>query len=289
MRKFKYLNKDKTPKSKMAYGVKDVADKYVFQRSSLDISYLVCDTVEEFYAYYSAKDPSSRTHFEVINDSFSPQKLKIDIDGRIGDNDMAYVLKVMRRLFRRLTMHKPELLVYDISTSHHIVVANIAFPTAGCCEMLANVVREKVAKRYPTASSLIDVGVYKSVQMFRVEGSTKYGQRRWKYLDGTRKLSPIETFKKGLISYVDDCHLIGIDTVVDVASDVGVYELADREPEGKVANGRRQIPKEFVVRETTGKLTILDRISPSFCTICQRVHDKDGAYLVGERFFCRRY
>ncbi|KAI1286550.1 hypothetical protein EDD11_000265 [Mortierella claussenii] len=103
MRKYKFLNKENANKRDVAYNAKGIADKYVFQRSSIDINYLVCDTIEEFYAYYSTRNPSSRMHFEVIDDSFSPQKLKIDIDGRIGDNEMAYVLKEdIRRLVRSL-------------------------------------------------------------------------------------------------------------------------------------------------------------------------------------------
>lgn len=287
MRKYKFLNKEFANKRDVAYHAKGIADKYVFQRSSIDINYLVCDTIEEFYAYYSTRNPLSRMHFEVINDSFSPQKLKIDIDGRIGDDEMAYVLKVMRRLFRRLTkLCKPELMVYDISTSHHVIVANVCFPTAACCEMLANVVCEKVAKRYPLAASLIDVGVYKRVQMFRVEGSTKYGQRRWKYLDGEKELSPLETFKKGIVSYVEDCHFVDADKVLDVVLESGTYQPMENKPKSR--GTIRSIPKEFVVRKVVDNLIVLDRIAPSYCNICKRVHDNDGAYLANGKFFCRR-
>lgn len=290
MRKYKYFNNDEVRKGDVACNAKDIANKYVFQRSSLDICYLVCDTVEEFYAYYSAKDPSSRMHFEVINDSFTSQKLKIDIDGRIGDDEMGYVLRVLRKLFRRLTKAcKAEMLVYDISTSHHIIVTNICFPTAYCCEMIANTVREKVSKRHPTTASLIDIGVYKKVQMFRVEGSTKYAQRRWKYLAGTKGLSPLETFKKGIISFVDNCHQVDADKVVDVVLDVGVYHLADSGPRTKVGATNRMIPKEYAVRKIMGSLTILDRVAPSYCSICKRTHERDGAYIVGGKLFCRRF
>ena len=97
MRRYKYLNNDDACKRDVAYRSKGIATKYVFQRSSLDICYFVCDTIDEFYAHYSAKSPSSRTYFEVINEEFTPQKFKLDIDGRIASDEMEYLLKVVRR------------------------------------------------------------------------------------------------------------------------------------------------------------------------------------------------
>ena len=288
MRKYKYLNNDNASKRDVAYNVKGIANKYVFQLSSLDIYYLVCDTVDEFYAYYSAKRPCSRMYNEVINDEFSPQKFKLDIDGRIGVGEMEYVLKVMRRIFRKLTkMCKPDILVYDISTSHHIVVANLSFSVASC-EMLANAISEKVSKRYPIVASLIDTAVYKKVQMFRIEGSTKYAQRRWKYIANTKELSSLEVFKKGVISYVDECHHIDNDRVVDVMLDIGINQPTEHKSGKRYGMGRNNIPKEFVVRKTINALVVLDRITPSYCDICKRVHESEGAYIVGQRFYCRR-
>jgi len=288
MRKYKYLNNDDAPKQDVAYNVKGIASKYVFQRSSLDIYYLVCDTVDEFFAHYSAKRPCSRMHNEVINDEHSPQKFKLDVDGRIGTDEMEYVLKTVRRIFRKLTkMCKPEILVYDISTSHHIVVANFSF-SANSCEMLANAISEKVSKRYPVVASLIDIAVYKKVQMFRVEGSTKYAQRRWKYVTGCKELSSLEVFKKGIISYVDDCYHVDHDRVVDVMLDIGIYRPTEHESDKKGSCNKNIIPKEFIVRKTIGNLIVLDRISPSFCDVCKRTHDNENAYIVGRRFFCRR-
>ena len=287
MRKYKYLNNDDAYRRDVAYRSKGIANKYVFQQSSLDIYYLVCDTVDEFFKYYSAKRPCSRMYFEVINDEFSPQKFKLDIDGYIGTTEMKYVLKIIRKILRKLVKEKPEILVYDISTSHHIVVANLSF-SATSCEMLANAVCEKVSKRYPTVASLIDTVVYKKLQMFRVEGSTKYAQHRWKYLANTKELSSLEDFKKGIISYVDECYHVEEEKVVDVMLDIGTYYPAGRDPERKKSSNRGVIPREFVVRKTMGNLIVLDRIFPSFCNICKRVHDNDGAYIVGQRFFCRR-
>lgn len=288
MRKYKYLNNDNAPKRDVAYNLRGIANKYIFQQSSMDISYLVCDTVDEFYTYYSKKQPSSRMHFEVINDEFSAQKFKLDIDGRIGDDKMEYLVKVIRRIFRRLTKaHKPDIIVYDISTSHHVVVTNFCF-SAISCEMLANAVHEKMCKRYPIEASLIDTVVYKRLQMFRVEGSTKYAQRRWKYVAGTKELSPLDVFKQGLISYVDECYHIDGDKVVDVMLELGIYHPSQYGEKKKCSN-ITNIPREFIIRKVIGNLIVLDRIASSYCNMCKRVHDGDGAYMVGRKFFCRRF
>jgi hypothetical protein len=285
MRKYKYLNNHNAHKRDVAYEEDDIKTKYVFQQSSLDIRYLVCDTVDEFYAYYSRKGPCSRMFNEVINDNFSLQKFKLDIDGRIGDTEMQYVLKTIRKILRRLTKRRPEMLVYDISTSHHVVVDGLCF-SSGSCEMLANAVSEKLSRKYPMVSSLIDTCVYKKVQMFRIEGSTKYGQRRWKRLNGG-ELSALETFKKGVISYVDECLCIDSDDVVDVMLDIGVYRPTEHVHK-KDNVSTPSIPKEFVVRKKMDDLVVLDRIAPSFCDVCQRVHESENAYMVGRMFFCRR-
>jgi hypothetical protein len=287
MRKYKYLNNEEAPKRDVAYNAKGIATKYIFQRSGMDIYYLACDTIEEFFAHYSAKSPSSRMHFEVINDDFTAQKFKLDVDGRIGDEEMRYLLKVVRKLFRKLTSCKPEVIVYDISTSHHIVVCNISF-SATSCEMLANAICAKMARKYPVVASLIDTVVYKKLQMFRVEGSTKYAQRRWKYIAGSKELSQLDIFKKGIISFVDDCYHVEEEKVVDVMLEIGAYRPADYYEHKKRVIGSRAIPKEFVVRKTMDNLIVLDRIAPSYCEFCKRVHENDGAYIVGQRFFCRR-
>lgn len=286
MRKYKYLNNDNAHPRDVAYKAKDVVGKYIFQRSSLDIFYLVCDTVEEFYRHYSRKEPHSRMYNEVINGT---QKFKLDIDGRIDTNAMEYVLRTIRKLFRKLTKKcKPEILVYNISTSHHIIVANICFPSAMCCEMLATAISEKVSKKFPTAASLMDIGVYKQIQMFRVEGSTKYKQRRWKYLEDTTELSSLETFKKGIVTFVDDCYFIDAERVIDTMLDMGIYKPDTSRERKMVKESEKRIPKEFTIRKTLKNLTVLDRIASSLCPICKRVHDRENAYMVGGKLFCFR-
>lgn len=282
MRRYKYLNKEDVHNSEVAYHSKNIADKYVFQRSSLDISYLVCDTIEEFYKYYSDKRPCSRMYNEVINDNWRKQKFKLDIDGRIGSMEMEHVLRTIRKIFRKLTKIRPDILVYDISTSYHIIVTNICFPSSMCCEMVANAIAEKLS----TVSSLIDLGVYKKLQMFRIEGSTKYKQRRWKYVDGSKELSDLDIFKKGIITYTNDCHVIDEDRVVDIMLDMHIYAP---ETQHKVpVSNRMYIPKEFTIRKTINGLIVLDRIQPSFCEVCKRIHDNENAYMVGRKLHCRR-
>lgn len=247
---------------------------------------MVCDTVEEFYKYYSAMKPCSRMFNEVINCEWHAQKFKLDIDGRINNIELQYVIKVIRRIFRKLTkVCKPDILVYDISTSYHIIVTNICFSTSSCCEMIANAISDMVERKYPIVSSLIDVGVYKKVQMFRVEASTKYGQTRWKYVSGMGDLSPLDMFKKGIITYTDECHTLDADIVVDVIVDMGIYtHETTRHKKSRVVN----VPKEFVVRKIVNNMTVLNRIYPSHCDTCMRVHENENAYMIGNKLYCGR-
>jgi hypothetical protein len=178
-------------------------------------------------------------------------------------------------------------MVYDISTSYHIIVTNICFLTSSCCEMIANAISDKIMRKYPMVSSLIDTGVYKHVQMFRIEASTKYKQSRWKYISGMDDISPLDMFKKGIITHTDDCHLIDTDVVVDVMTDIGIY--THHEHSYQRASASKPIPKEFTVRKIIGNMVILDRIRPSFCDTCVRVHDHENAYMIGGKLYCRRF
>jgi hypothetical protein len=96
----------------------------------------------------------------------------------------------------------------------------------------------------------------------------------------------LEDFKKGIISYVDDCHPIDHERVVDVMLDIGTYYHGEYNHENK--KGNKIIPKEFMIRKRMGNLVVLDRIYPSYCDVCKRVHESENAYVVGKYFYCRR-
>jgi hypothetical protein len=156
------------------------------------------------------------------------------------------------------------------------------FESAGCCAMISNLVSDK----FPDMD--IDLGVYKPVQMFRLEGSTKYLENRWKYREGTRELSPVSLFKSGLVGYTKGCKLVDTDVVVSHALFSRVYIPYIR-TYSVPKSSTLPVDGTFAVRRNMGNMTLLDRYRPSYCDRCNRVHEHENAYMVGNKFFCRRF
>ncbi len=122
-------------------------------------------------------------------------------------------------------------------------------------------------------NNVCDRSVYKSVQLFRIEGSTKHGENRCKYLYGEENISEcIELF----LAYCPDF----------------------RKPKNYTKNDTLDYSKiPDYDHYTTGKrvnnnLIHLKRNSPGYCNLCKRTHDKENAYTIfskGEwRFHCFR-
>ncbi|ORX52869.1 hypothetical protein DM01DRAFT_1336655 [Hesseltinella vesiculosa] len=127
--------------------------------------------------------------------------------------------------------------------------------------------------------------------MFRIEGSTKYGQSRWKYVQGHGDISDISTFCKGLIGYTNGCKMVDTDAIVDYAIGSRIYKpILDMHQDDRPSDmPSLDIPKDFRIRYVQGSMTVLDRIRPGYCNMCARVHDNENAYMIGNRFFCRRF
>jgi hypothetical protein len=252
----------------------------IVQRKKRSIDYLTWDTMEEFYAHYHRLHPSQRIYNEVIQNGH--QKFRLDIDDRTDNIDD--VIDAVKNVFYRITNVKIKIRVYDIKKSYHIVISNVMFENSGCCHMVANLVLDLLPP-----NSCIDIGVYKTIQMFRMEGSTKYLQARWKYRIGKQSLSSISKFQESVISYTNGCKMVNTDRLVEFALESGVYKMYYNTFNGNNSIITPVIPDEFVIREVKGHMTVLDRIRPSYCNTCHRIHESENAYLIGSKLYCRRF
>jgi hypothetical protein len=160
--------------------------------------------------------------------------------------------------------------VFDIETSYHVVLTNYFFASHDRCKAIAVYLSSKIRG--------MDLGVYGRTQHFRLEGCTKYGQRRWKVrMDSDTSR---DNYHEGVITSsrgtkIGDITLpvprLSRDKIVGMSSGVDISTYP-----------------EFVVRRSEGDLIILDRVVPSYCNACGRSHDHDGAYILRGRLFCRR-
>jgi hypothetical protein len=220
----------------------------------------------DFVVWYSQIPARLKTVNEVARTDM--RKLWIDIDDPEDDETweklMMYdferhIVSKIDRVFFDFEIGKPDIALYsmcsDNKISYHAVVTNFVFSTRTCA-CLCRI----IAANEPWAQC-VDYGVYKSVQCIRVEGSTKFGEERWKQLLGHRR-----SIGDGLISIVD-------------GTKQSTLEMHDTSP---IVHVRRQ------------GIIHLRRKKPGFCIQCNRVHDRENAFIYTDAtgqmtFMCWRY
>ena len=193
--------------------------------------------------------------------------------------------------------------------SYHIVIDHWC-----CADVNDNrALHDKVMEIYPSKyRELVDHGVYTSIRQFRIYRSHKYQSERTKllsHLSTWRPQSPhedkdhefIQILGASLVSNASYCKLLpsfrpppkpkptydGVETLLEATDIDKAIELATTAHKTSKA-----FP--FKIGEIKGGLITLRRLAPSFCQICQRVHEHENPYLtvVGPDrkvyFYCRR-
>ena len=311
------------------------------------------ESAEMLEQWYRQLGDEERTCHEVV--AGERRKLVIDID---GEEDGTYAFyDFARHIFSRiwqvfvdLEIGAPDVLFYSMCSesriSYHAVVANMAFSSDTCRALCAMISHGQVWE------NLVDFAVYKRVQHMRIEGSTKYGQRRWKniyehgnnaygviatgteptgtgFFASLRSANFSETLKctreglparmmtseefapsakdkpTGTVSF--SCKLPCSGSWVSknfqkslLSNILGVIhpslELRQKisfipsfrlspfgeffgDPEEHSFPGFSEIMKNFKIRRVSGNVVFLDRIRPSMCTECGRVHMSENAMI----------
>lgn len=159
---------------------------------------------EYFLLWYKRLLPSERKFSEVIREG--PQKFRLDIDCPADkwniktDVFVEHITFVLEKVLRE----KVDILIYQSiddsnkKVSFHVIVSNLYFVSSQQCLAVAHAVRSATH-----LGEFIDMGVYKSLHCFRLEGSTKQRSNRFKYLVGRCDVS--EIFLDGVITNVSGC------------------------------------------------------------------------------------
>jgi len=159
---------------------------------------------EYFLIWYKELRPEERKFSEVIREG--PQKFRLDIDcpadkWNVETNIfISHITSILEKVLRE----KIKVIVYQSvdnknkKVSFHIVISNLYFVSSQQCLAVAHAVQS--ATHF---GEFIDMGVYKSLQCFRLEGSTKQRSNRFKYLVGKHNIS--EEFLDGVITNISNC------------------------------------------------------------------------------------
>lgn len=168
------------------------------------------------------------------------------------------------------------ILDYYVSSNQH----NRAF-----CEQIKNLL-------LPTDQPYIDIAVYSTFQNFRILGCQKRDSGRIKRLiqyqqipDGkTRYESELE---RTLITVTRNSEYVAI----YANSKPVIVPINIKDDQVEQALELLGAPGSFKYLRTNGSLIILKRLKSTYCTVCQKNHDKENPYLAirsGKVFFCCR-
>lgn len=179
------------------------------QESETIFNYYLFDSIEEFKNYYFSLPKFCRNLYEIILDK--PQKLRFDIDIKnVKDSDVKEPLELVLDFKKRLEEKLDTKILLYISNdieekkfSCHMVVTGYYAQNHEECFSLCYVLHKLADK---ALIPYIDFAVYNKTQSFRLEGSTKYGDSRYKYLYGNNDIS--SHFEEGLITNVKDCVIL---------------------------------------------------------------------------------
>jgi len=244
------------------------------------------------------------------------QKIKFDIDidvniltemsftddmiGELG-NELKFrsVINVLKK-FIRMTWDEifpsdplKAILVYTCNRkekySAHIIIPKYVVKDVFHCRYFHNSMIKKISSYREEIVSFVD-NVNKMFQLFRLPSSKKKG----KYFEYSEKLSDIydgEEYKlygiDSLITDESNCEVLpDIDDACEAAQDSIKYDNVETIEDIKQIVDRldnetkKELSSNFAFRKVKGNMIYYDRIKPSYCNICKRIHEKESVYLL---------
>ncbi len=233
-----------------------------------------------FETWYGKLPDGEKTINEII--MTDRRKLIVDIDDdphadlSLFDFER-HVKSRIHEVFANMDIGSPEVIMYKMTNEHgdeeklsyHAVVSNFSFDARTCMGLCVIISSGQVW------DNCVDIGIYKSVQSIRVEGSTKFGTNSWK------RACSMASFQQGLISNISGTTYSSFSCA-----------LSGRVP--RVYNvGHVADMSQFKIGKTRGSYVPLYRTKPGYCKQCDRVHDRENAaimYRMGEpTFVCWRF
>lgn len=308
----RFLNKDDSDDSLHKYVDSETLKRMFVIHDRKIWKYLAFHSSSDYSIYRESLMPDDRFHHEVIWGDV-PQRIKFDIDAT--DEQLSLVLnsdvpKIYRHLDKEVMNFNPskiESIVLHISHviidvfskeygdellykptfesniwitdssgdekySFHIVLVNFKLKNNIECKHFTRRVVEKLPLTY---LPIIDQQVNKGVQTFRILGSLKERSKRCKC---TSRLCQIHS--EGFIQDGDDN-----DDVIKAKFDYNKEMRKDKylSPENleKIKEKVFDIWPEFArFRDERQGFLNFDRLMPSKCEVCDKVHDRDNTLLI---------
>lgn len=283
---------------------------------------------KNFYEIIFGEFPQ-KPHFDIDIKETDIEKC-VDIDElaeSVKDNLIECVIDVCESVGVKLNISN-DILLYQSHTNHthdtqkrsfHLVVHHYCHADNRQALGFYEKVTERMNKEY---AIYVDHSVYSSKQNFRLCEHQKLYSGRPKILknpmiyhgksidhvfdidfnyeykidpEKAKELLKLETLKESLVSWTADCeYLPSFQSEEERRKKNSYDEMGDLSPEtineAELLISRGNFP--FVVRDVKGSIISLKRLKPSFCKICERVHEHENPYLLviddNVYFYCRR-
>jgi hypothetical protein len=266
--------------------LRDLGARFIV-RAPLDYNqYYVFPNHKAYQAFLEKTEPNHRC-FHEISLKFAAQKFKVDIDASSYKGDKSSFEPILETIKTAVkygfavrgghTIEDTDLVIAESSglnkISYHIIVTNYCLKNYRETEALSGQVKTCLNLLNPNYHKYIDWGVYKSNQSFRLADCFKEGEKEYRF----KRIISGHAMEESFISHTNKCEMM-LDFEKDETANASAnLDAIDSEEVIKMAS---EYLEGLEFRNRWGGIISFSRVSPSFCKICDRVHDNDGAYLI---------
>jgi hypothetical protein len=271
-------------------------NQYAYFRNHVDFATKTRKLAKNFHEVVMGRQ---KPHFD-----FDKAKTREELDRAVEEvclATMKIVPMVQPENFIYFTSHRTGSANLEDKFSAHLVVNSYYYRNHTQARELFNLVSKEIS---PESLAILDGGVYSSVQCFRMLGSSKLGETRPKkyerlllqgqeyaFVTKYERMYDMELLRASLLGQVDGCSLLP--DLIDESRQESQEDLEDEVVREvmKFCRGKiRDFP--FRKRSVEGNMIALQRVHPSLCPGCKRIHESENPYIkinvIDIYFVCRR-
>lgn len=295
-----------------SYPVKMRYEYDTHEKNKIINNYMFIKKWSDFHKMYNIINSEERHFYEMIG---TKCKFFIDIDGgKIEDNmwkaHLDYIEENLKKFFEteldiKIRIIKCESIEtrYEKKKSCHIIIPYYSFLIEDCKYLCEKFINEHINKK--CIKNIIDTSVYGKNRCLRVALSSKINSDRIKIVNE-------KDYENSFISDIEDTKFVRILNKKEIKNKFEInkksYHLNtkiknDKYYDGSISNIINSINSEIDKNKKTfklrkngiiGSMLICDRLLPSYCRSCKRIHQNENPFLIVDsykkkvRFYCRR-
>jgi hypothetical protein len=280
---------------------------------SLKKMFTIFPTPLLLFEFQNSVEVSRRNFYELIPGN-THQKIHFDID--IGQNLFTSfneeefindLIETLQRLIKVELNLSKDVLIFtshnETKKSYHIIIDNYCLKDCNETRKLIHLMIDQC----PSLGSFIDKSIYTKNRQLRLFGSSKINSSRvkifksnWRYKKNEVNYCSTdekEIFLNSLVSDTSHCselNLFSVDHQVESKKQIQTFESQHSERDiMKLISLNFSGETFFEITNIIDNLIITKRTKPSFCELCNRIHEHENPFLVITKnnlllYSCRR-